>query len=209
MELLFQTIAQMDDLYIRMFQAILRYLLPFLAAIVLFRAIRPLLTFRREPEIWGWLEQPDGKRTSITHWENIIGRSRHSDIVIDAATVSRSHAVLTRYDDGTWTIADAMSKSGTQVNGEAVDSKIESGILTVEVAAGETHIAVVTEAEEEPTDPTNPTEPEATEPAPTEPEAQQTQGGASLPLWLTLAIVLVVLEGAAIAFNIIRKKRNA
>ena len=121
MELLFHTIAQMDDLYIRMFQAVLRYLLPFLAAIVLFRAIRPLLTFRREPEIWGWLEQPDGKRTSITHWENIIGRSRHSDIVIDAATVSRSHAVLTRYDDGTWTIADAMSKSGTQVNGEAVD----------------------------------------------------------------------------------------
>ena len=56
----------------------------------------------------------------ITHWENVIGRSKRSDIVIDFPTVSRSHAVLTRYDDGSWTIADADSKAGVRVNQKPV-----------------------------------------------------------------------------------------
>ena len=36
------------------------------------------------------------------------------------STVSRNHAVLTRYDDGSWTITDAGSKDGTLVNGRKV-----------------------------------------------------------------------------------------
>ena len=40
---------------------------------------------------------------------------------MDVPTISRNHAVLTRYDDGSWTIADAGSKSGTLVNGEKID----------------------------------------------------------------------------------------
>lgn len=103
--------------YARVYQGILRWIVPILTAVLLWRTLRPLLTFRREPEIWAWLCLPDGNRLPITHWENVIGRSKRSDIVVDFPTVSRNHAVLTRYDDGSWTVTDAGSKGGVQVNG--------------------------------------------------------------------------------------------
>ena len=65
-------------------------------------------------------EMADGKKIPITHWENIIGRHKRSDVVIDFPTVSRHHGVLTRYDDGSWTIADTGSKAGVYVNGKRV-----------------------------------------------------------------------------------------
>ena len=120
MESILQKLAQLDPAYIRIFLASMRYAAPILAAFVLWRCLRPLVTFRREPEIWGWLQSVDGSRKPLTHWENIIGRSKSSDVVIDFPTVSRNHAVLTRYDDGSWTVTDAGSKSGTLVNGTAV-----------------------------------------------------------------------------------------
>ena len=94
----------------------LRYIAPVLAFVLILRCLKPLLTFRREPEIWGWLCLSEDNRLPITHWENVIGRSKRSDIVVDFPTVSRNHAVLTRYDDGSWTISDAESKSGVYVN---------------------------------------------------------------------------------------------
>lgn len=106
--------------YIRVYFGLLRYIAPILAALILFRCIKPLLTFRREPEIWAWLCLKDGKKLPITHWENVIGRSKRSDIVIEFPTISRNHGVLTRYDDGSWTISDADSQSGIFVNGERV-----------------------------------------------------------------------------------------
>ena len=108
------------DVYVNVFTAILRWVAPVLVAILLFRCIKPLMTFRREPEIWAWLCLPDGTKLPVTHWENVIGRSKRSDIVIDFPTVSRSHGVLTRYDDGSWTVADADSKDGVFVNGKRV-----------------------------------------------------------------------------------------
>ena len=107
-----------DVTYLSVYIAILRWVAPILAMILLFRCIKPLLTFRREPEIWAWLCLGDGKKHPVTHWENVIGRSKQSDIVIDFPTVSRSHGVLTRYDDGSWTISDADSKDGVFVNGK-------------------------------------------------------------------------------------------
>ncbi len=100
--------------------SILRYAAPVLAAIVLLRCIWPLISFRREPEIWGWLCLPDGVKLPITHWENVIGRSKRSDIVVDFPTVSRTHGVLTRYDDGSWSITDTDSSGGIQVNGKKI-----------------------------------------------------------------------------------------
>ena len=102
------------------FGGFLRYAVPVLSAILLLRCAWPLLTFRREPEIWAWLNLPGGKQIPITHWENVIGRSKSSDVHIDFPTVSRNHAVLTRYDDGSWTITDADSKEGTMVSGRKV-----------------------------------------------------------------------------------------
>ena len=98
----------------------LRIAVPLLSAFLLIRCVMPLLTFRREPEIWAWLNLSDGTQIPITHWETVIGRSKSSDVVISSATVSRNHAVLTRYDDGSWTISDAGSKGGTFVNDRQV-----------------------------------------------------------------------------------------
>ncbi len=106
--------------YLNVLLAVLRWAAPILAAFLLLRCFRPLLTFRREPEIWAWLCLSDGTKLPITHWENVIGRSKRSDIVIDFPTVSRSHGVLTRYDDGSWTVTDSDSSGGILVNGKKI-----------------------------------------------------------------------------------------
>lgn len=112
--------TQTEAAYVNVYQQILRYCLPVLVGLLLFLCIKPLLTFRREPEIWAWLVLEDQRRLAITHWESVIGRNKRSDVVINMPAVSRNHAVLTRYDDGSWTIADADSKAGVLVNGEKV-----------------------------------------------------------------------------------------
>ena len=106
--------TQFSNLYC----TVVRILLRVLALLILLRCAKSLLTFRKEPEIWAWLCLPDGNQLPITHWENVIGRHKRSDIIIDLPTISRSHAVLTRYDDGSWTISDIGSKGGVQVNGQ-------------------------------------------------------------------------------------------
>ncbi len=121
MEGLLNLFTQADPSFVMVYQAIMRYVAPLLAGALLYLCIKPLLTFRREPEIWAWLMMKDQRRLPITHWESVIGRSKRSDVVIDIPTVSRSHAVLTRYDDGSWTISDAGSKAGVRVNGKRVD----------------------------------------------------------------------------------------
>ncbi len=119
MDVIFSVMAA-QPVFGNVFTEILRWVAPALAAILLIRCMIPLLGFRREPEIWAWLCLEDGKKLPITHWENVIGRSKRSDVVIDFPTVSRSHGVLTRYDDGSWTITDADSKDGVYVNGKRV-----------------------------------------------------------------------------------------
>ena len=109
------------ETYMNVYIGFLRYVAPILVVLLLLRCFRPLLTFRKEPEIWAWLMLSDGKKIPITHWENIIGRHKKSDVVIDFPTVSRNHGVLTRYDDGSWTITDTGSHSGIKVNGEPID----------------------------------------------------------------------------------------
>ena len=98
-----------------------RYAAPVLTVFLLFRCFLPLLTFRRQPEIWAWLRTKDHQRIPVTHWENVIGRSNGSDIRVKSKSASRNHAVLTRYDDGSWTITDTDSQNGTFVNGQKVD----------------------------------------------------------------------------------------
>ena len=102
--------------------ALLRLIAPVLMGVILWRAGRPLLSFRKEPEIWAILRLEDDTTLPVTHWENIIGRHPKSDLVIDLPTISKNHAVLTRYDDGSWTITDTESASGVLVNGEQMDS---------------------------------------------------------------------------------------
>lgn len=120
MDQFFYTLQTAQDTYSNVLIGILRYGAPILALILLLRCLKPLLTFRREPEIWAWLCLDDGTKLPITHWESVIGRSKRSDIVIDVPTVSRSHGVLTRYDDGSWTVTDSDSSNGILVNRKKV-----------------------------------------------------------------------------------------
>ena len=113
--------AGADSTYVNVFIAVFRWLAPILAVLLILRCVKPLMTFRREPEIWAWLCLENGKKLPVTHWENVIGRHKRSDIVVDFPTVSRNHAVLTRYDDGSWTIRDTDSKGGVTVNGKRVE----------------------------------------------------------------------------------------
>jgi len=108
------------EVYLNVYIGFLRYAAPILVLFLLLRCYGPLLSFRKEPEIWAWLMMEDGKKIPITHWENIIGRSKRCDVVIDFPTVSRNHGVLTRYDDGSWTITDTDSSGGILVNGEKI-----------------------------------------------------------------------------------------
>ena len=106
--------------------AFLRYLFPVLALIILGRCARSLLLFHKEPEIWAWLAAPNGDRLPVTHWETLLGRAKNCDVVLDYPTISRSHAILTRYDDGSWTISDVGSKGGIQVNGQTTSMEVVS-----------------------------------------------------------------------------------
>ena len=109
------------DTYSNVLVGVLRYGAPVLAFILLLRCMKSLLTFRREPEVWAWLRLGDGSRLPITHWENVIGRSKRSDIIVDAPTVAKTHGVLTRYDDGSWTISASDFSEGIRVNGERIE----------------------------------------------------------------------------------------
>ena len=96
----------------------LRYVFPLLALVILIRCGKSLLMFRREPEVWAWLAGPTGDRIPVMHWESLIGRGKGCDVTLEYPTISRTHAVLTRYDDGSWTIMDAGSTGGVLVNGK-------------------------------------------------------------------------------------------
>ena len=119
-EFLEQWLSQVqDEAAFAVIGGALRYVFPLLALIILIRCGKSLLLFRREPEVWAWLAGPAGDRIPVMHWENLIGRGRGCDVMLEYPTISRSHAVLTRYDDGSWTIQDTGSTGGVQVNGRA------------------------------------------------------------------------------------------
>ncbi|MBQ6430995.1 MAG: FtsW/RodA/SpoVE family cell cycle protein [Oscillospiraceae bacterium] len=105
----------------QVFCTVWSFLAPALGVLILWWCVKPLLRFRREPETWAWLVMPDGQQLPVTHWENIIGRSKGCDIIVNLSTVSRNHAVLTRYDDGSWSLTDIGSRGAVSVNGKQVE----------------------------------------------------------------------------------------
>lgn len=100
---------------------VFRWLFVVLAAYILLIAIVSLLTTRATPEIWGYYMVEDGGNFPITHWENVIGRSKSADLNIPLATVSNNQAILSRYDDEKWTLKDLDSHNGSFVNGRQLD----------------------------------------------------------------------------------------
>ena len=149
MEQFLNTLSVDQTLLATEYVGFLRWAVPVLTAILLLRCILPLLTFRREPEIWAWLNMATGQQVPITHWENVIGRSKNCDVTIDFPTVSRNHAVLTRYDDGSWTITDVGSKEGTWVNGRRVQICALTSKEKISIGGVDMQLQPITERQEE------------------------------------------------------------
>ena len=91
-----------------------KYVLILLAIALIIRCIRSMLSEHYEPETWGYLRHGEDTFT-LTHWENIIGRSLNADVRLVDAGVSRVHAVLRRGDKGRWRVYDIFSKGGVWI----------------------------------------------------------------------------------------------
>ena len=100
---------------------VFRWIFAVLAAYILLISIVSLLSTRATPEIWGYFMVEDGGGYPITHWENVIGRSKSTDIRIPLRTISNNHALLVRRSEDKWMIKDLGSGSGTRVNGYTLD----------------------------------------------------------------------------------------
>ena len=98
-----------------------KYALIVLSLVIMLRCIRSMLSDRYEPETWASVRF-GRESVPVTHWENLIGRSRTADIRIDREGIERIHAVLKRRDNGTWMLYDVFSRGGVSVNGENVDA---------------------------------------------------------------------------------------
>ena len=96
-----------------------KYLLIPLSLVVMLRCIRSMLSSGYESETWA-TARFGRDSVPVTHWENLIGRARSADIRIDRESVARTHAVLTRRDDGRWMIYDVFARGGVSVDGRAV-----------------------------------------------------------------------------------------
>ena len=103
--------------------AVSRWVLPFLALVILGKCLLPLLLGHPKTKTYGYLtDNIDGERYALNMWETSSGRSNSCDIVIGYPTVSRFQSVISRRVDG-WYVFDLNSRSGTAVNGTEVEKK--------------------------------------------------------------------------------------
>lgn len=118
MEFISRTMANMANMD---FTTVARWVFLILALFILARQIRSLLQVRNPSEIWAHLGCPDGTSVPLTHWENLIGRGRGCDVILNLKSVSRSHATLIRDSAGVWKYNDLDSKNGSSINGMRVN----------------------------------------------------------------------------------------
>jgi len=101
------------------YTTVIRFVLPVLGLLILLTAIRSV---KHTAEVWAYLNFGE-QRIPLTHWENIIGRQKTADVVIDDPAVSRTHAALIRQPDDTWNLYDLGSTSGTYVRGRTAPAE--------------------------------------------------------------------------------------
>lgn len=101
----------------------LRVLMPVYAIIIVYQCYAAMRRRRRpEKPLVTLYNTVTGQKLPVIFWENSIGRSKSSDIVVNDPAVSRNHCVLLRRASG-WYICDTGSKGGTYVNGEAAEGR--------------------------------------------------------------------------------------
>lgn len=102
---------------------IIKIIVPFLGLIIILKCFFSMRkNMREEKPLITLFNSITGDYIPVLFWENSIGRSKNSDIVLADPTVSRDHAVLMRRDEG-WLIADTNSRSGVYVNNKKINSK--------------------------------------------------------------------------------------
>ena len=117
------TVIDMASIY---YTTAVRWVFLALSLFILARQIRSLLRARNPSEIWAYLGCPDDTSVPLTHWENLIGRSRGCDVILNLNSVSRSHGTLIRDSEGVWKYNDLNSKNGSAINGVPVQSLLFS-----------------------------------------------------------------------------------
>ena len=129
---------------------ILRVLLIALGLAVLIRCLLSLFQEKHQKELWGTLTLSNGTKYELNHWENVIGRSKSSDVVLDFPSISRNHAAIQRDDKGNWKLIPLQSKNGCKHNGiELFDSvPLEAGDL-INLGGLELYFYPVSAAEEQ------------------------------------------------------------
>ena len=119
-------IWQLPDKEGVLFTAVARWVFIFLAAYILIRCFLSLLFSKNPSEVWAYFhiggrhDTDEEINLPITHWENVVGRGKASDISIDDLGVSRTHGTLCRDSDGEWSYMDFGSTNGAEINGRTV-----------------------------------------------------------------------------------------
>ena len=100
---------------------IYRYLISALCIIIAAYCVKHLLS-SRAPKVTPayFYDEQNGKEYVITNWETSIGRSNACDVVLNYASVSRFHAVISKHKKG-WIVTDTHSSSGTYVHNKRIE----------------------------------------------------------------------------------------
>ncbi len=106
------------DIYMQVGAYLLRYFIPALSLLLVLKLGAAVLHKKGKKQVLGLLRMENGQDHPVYRWENVIGRGRLCDIVLDLSTVSRNHCVLTGEKNGVWHIADTGSKDGVYVNAQ-------------------------------------------------------------------------------------------
>jgi len=126
-----------------------RFMLPIAAIAILTRCAYSMLRQRYEPEVWGYLDLPDGSRVPLRHWECTVGKALSSDVTVDNSAVAATHLVLIRDAYGNWMAYDIGRGERAQINGEEVldeGARLEDGDL-ISIGKAELRFFNLTEEE--------------------------------------------------------------
>ncbi|MCQ2547384.1 MAG: FtsW/RodA/SpoVE family cell cycle protein [Clostridia bacterium] len=124
------------------YTAVCRFAFIIIGFYLVIRTIRSLLLTKNPAEVWAYVQIDGAMSIPITHWENVIGRSRTSDIRIRDSFVSKNHGTISRDSRGVWTYKDIESLNGSLVNGRPVKNKVKikpGDVITI----GDTEITFI------------------------------------------------------------------
>jgi pSer/pThr/pTyr-binding forkhead associated (FHA) protein len=136
-----------------------------------------------------------GQEMPITSPRMAIGSGSQNDLVIEDDSVSTNHALL-EYEHGGWRITDLDSTNGTFVEGIKLAPQVPTPLdygSSVRVGGLRLHFREVQHVDLE-------AEKAAYVPVEREPTLAEKQSGFRMPLWMLVALVLVVLAVAVGVF---------